>query len=90
MNEILYDTDSTFWDFIQRFVKRISYIAIIKINTGYAIDIFFFEERTIKKIYKRIQNDIINMKIELSHLMIYIKIRYYIFIFLCFFFGIFI
>ena len=90
LKELLYDKDSTFWDFIQRFAKRISYIAIIGIITGYVIDFFFFEERTIKRIYKREKDDIKTMKSELYGLIKNIKIRYCIFIILCFIFGVFI
>ena len=90
LKEILYDKDSTFLKFFTRFTKRISYIAIIGIITGYVIDFFFFEERTIKRIYKREKDDINAMKIELEHLMKNIKIRYGIFITICFIFGVFI
>ena len=90
LKELLYDKDSNFWDFISRFAKRISYIAIIGIITGYVIDFFFFEERTIKRIYKREKDDIKTMKDELYGLIKNIKIRYCIFIILCFIFGVFI
>ena len=87
---MLYDKESNFLDFLSRFSKRISYIAIIGIITSYVIDFFFFEEKTIKRIYKREKDDIKTMKSELYGLIKNIKIRYCIFIILCFIFGVFI
>ena len=90
LKEMLYDKESNFLDFLSRFSKRISYIAIIGIITSYVIDFFFFEEKTIKRIYKREKDDIQNMKSELYQLIKNIKIRYCIFIIICFIFGVFI
>ena len=90
LKEMLYDKESNFLDFLSRFSKRISYIAIIGIITSYVIDFFFFEEKKIKRIYKREKDDIQNMKTELYQLIKNIKIRYCIFIIICFIFGVFI
>ena len=89
LTEMLYN-DSSFLDYIKRFIDRIAYIALIGIIIDYIINFFFYEEKYIKRIFKRERDDINNLEYEMLQIIKYIKIRYYLFFAICFVFGIFI
>ena len=75
LKDTLYDKDVNFFDFVGRFMARISYIMIIGIIIGYIVNCFFFEEKTIKKIFKREENDVLNFEKEMIKIMKNIKLR---------------
>jgi hypothetical protein len=90
LSEILYDKNVNFLDYSSRFMDRIYYITLIGVIIGYAVDCFFFEERTIKKIFKREKNNILILQYEMSQIIKNIKSRYNLFIIICFVAAIFI
>ena len=89
LTDMLYSNPS-FTDYIKRFTDRIAYIAIIGIIIDYIISLFFYEEKYIKRVFKRERDDINALEYEMMQIMKYIKIRYYLFFIVCFIFGIFI
>ena len=90
LNEMLYDKNVNFFDFVSRFLDRIYYITLIGIIISYVMNCFFFEERIIKKIYKREKKNELILKYEMSQLIKNIKSRYNSFIIICFVAAIFI
>ena len=90
LSEILYDKNVNFLDYSSRFMDRIYYITLIGVIIGYAVDCFFFEERTIKKLFKREKNNIIILKYKMSQIIKNIKSRYNLIIIICFVAAIFI
>ena len=90
LSERFYDKKVTFYDFTSRFIDRLYYITLIGIIIGYAVDCFFFEERTIKKIFKKEKNNILFLQYEMSQIIKNIKSRYNLFIIICFFVAIFV
>ena len=90
LSEILYDKNVNFLDYSTRFMDRIYYITLIGVIIGYAVDCFFFEERTIKKLFKREKNNILILQYEMSQIIKNIKSRYNLFIIICFVAAIFI
>ena len=87
LTDMLYSNPS-FTDYIKRFTDRIAYIAIIGIIIDYIISLFFYEEKYIKRVFKRERDDINALEYEMMQIMKYIKIRYYLFFIICFIFGI--
>ena len=90
LSEMLYDKNVNFFDFASRFIDRIYYITLIGIIISYVMDCFFFEERVIKKIFKRNKNNVLLLKYEMSQIIKNIKNRYNSFIIICFVAAIFI
>ena len=90
LSEMLYDKNVNFIDFASRFIDRLYYITLIGIITSYIMNCFFFEERIIKKIFKREKNNQLILKYEMSQLIKNIKNRYNSFIIICFCAAIFI
>ena len=90
LSEILYDKNVNFLDYSSRFMDRIYYITLIGVIIGYAVDCFFFEERTIKKLFKREKNNILILQYEMSQIIKNIKSRYNLIIIICFVAAIFI
>ena len=59
LSEMLYDKNVNFFDFASRFIDRIYYITLIGIIISYVMDCFFFEERVIRKIFKRNKDNVL-------------------------------
>ena len=89
LTEMLYKNPS-FADYINRFVDRLGYISLIGIIIEYIMNFFFYEEKYIKRIFKRERDDIHALEYEMMQIIKYIKIRFYLFFIVCFIFGIFI
>ena len=85
LSEMLYDKNVNFFDFASRFIDRLYYITLIGIIISYIMNCFFFEERIIKKTFKREKNNEIILKYEMSQFIKNIKSRYNSFIIICFF-----
>ena len=64
LKEMFYDNDINFYDFIARFLDRIYYIILIGIVIRYIIDFFFFEEKIIKKLFKREKDNILFLQLK--------------------------
>ena len=79
-----------FLDYMSRFKDRIFYITLIGIIFNYFLNYFILEEKVIKKILKRAQNSIVFLKFEMSQIIKNLKIRYNIFIIICFIISVFI
>ena len=62
LKDTLYDKDVNFFDFVGRFMTRISYIMIIGIIIGYIVNCFFFEEKILKKYSKEKKMYLISKK----------------------------
>ena len=90
LSEMLYDKNVNFFDFASRFIDRIYYITLIGIIISYVMDCFFFEERVIRKIFKRNKDNVLLLKYEMSQIIKNIKNRYNSFIIICFVASIFI
>ena len=90
LSEMLYDKNVNFFDFALRFINRLYYITLINIIISYCINCFFFEERVIKKIFKREKNNELILKYEMFQIIKNIKSRYNLFIIICFVAAIFI
>ena len=90
LKEMFYDNDINFYDFIARFLDRIYYIILIGIVIRYIIDFFFFEEKIIKKLFKREKDNILFLQYEMAKIIKKIKKNYLFFIIFCFFIAIFI
>ena len=90
LSEMLYDKNVNFFDFALRFIDRLYYITLINIIISYCINCFFFEERVIKKIFKREKNNELILKYEIFQIIKNIKSRYNLFIIICFVAAIFI
>jgi hypothetical protein len=90
LNEMLYDKNVNFFDFVSRFLDRIYYITLIGIIISYVMNFFFFEENVIKKLFKREKNNMLILKYEMAQIIKNIKNRYNLFIAICFFVGIFV
>ena len=73
---MLYDKDTSFLDFIMRFIDRIYYITFIGIIINYIMNCFFFEENVIKKLFKREKNNLFILKYEMAQIIKNIKNRY--------------
>ena len=84
LSEMLYDKNVNFFDFASRFIDRLYYITLIGIIISYIMNCFFFEERIIKKTFKREKNNEIILKYEMSQFIKNIKSRYNSFIIICF------
>ena len=78
----------TFFSFIQRSISRFFYMFIVGKVVGIIVDCIFFEERKIKRIFKREKENPIQLKYEISLAEKSIKSRYAIFIVICFFISI--
>ena len=88
LSEMLYNKNENFLDFASNFIERMYYITLIGIIISYVMDCFFFEERIIKKIYKREKKNVLILKYEMSQIIKNIKNRYNSFIIICFFVAI--
>ena len=85
LSELFNSTEEeTFFSFLPRSMKRLFNTSIVDYIIRVMIDCIFIEERKIKRIFLREKNDIIKMKYEISVIIKSIKIRYTIFIILCF------
>ena len=87
---MLYDKNVNFFDLASRFIDRLYYITLIGIMIGYVMNFFFFEERIIKKIFKREKNNLLFLEYEMSQVIKNIKSRYNLFIIICFVVAIFV
>ena len=90
LDEMLYDKNVNLFDFISRFIDRIYYITLIGIIISYVSNCFFFEERIVKKLFKREKNNLLILEYEMAQIIKNIKSRYNIFIIICFIAAIFI
>ena len=76
--------NDSFLNIIDRFMNRVLYITLIDIIINYVSDFFFYEERIIKKIFKREKENILFLKYEMAQITKNIKSRYNSFIIVCF------
>ena len=90
LSEMLYDKNVNFLDYASRFMERLYYITLVGIIIGYVMNCFFFEERIIKKLFKREKNNLLVLQYEMSQLIKNIKNRYNSFIIICFVVAIFV
>ena len=90
LSELLYDKNVNFLDYASRFMERLYYITLVGIIIGYVMNCFFFEERIIKKLFKREKNNLLVLQYEMSQLIKNIKNRYNSFIIICFVVAIFV
>ena len=90
MSELLYDKNVNFLDYASRLMERLYYITLVGIIIGYVMNCFFFEERIIKKLFKREKNNLLVLQYEMSQLIKNIKNRYNSFIIICFVVAIFV
>ena len=84
LSEMFNVKNNSVFELIDRFADRIFYITLIGIIINYIADFFFYEENTIKKIFKREKNNILFLKYEMSLITKNIKSRYNSFIIICF------
>ena len=88
LSDIFNDSTTNFFDFVRRFIDRIYYITLIGICVSYIINFFFFEEKIIKKLFKREKNNITSLQYEMCKIIKNIKNRYDLFVLICFFVAI--
>ena len=84
LEEVFNIQNDSFLNIIDRFMDRILYITLIEVIINYIADFFFYEERTIKKIFKREKENILFLKYEMAQITKNIKSRYNLFIIVCF------
>ena len=80
INEVYHSKDDNFFSFLPRCIDRIFYTTLIKVFVNYIIDCFFIEEKNIKIILKRKNNNIDDMKIKIKEIMVKTLRRYLYFI----------
>ena len=90
LEELFNIQKDSFFNIINRFMDRILYITLIEVIINYIADFFFYEERTIKKIFKREKENILFLKYEMAQITKNIKSRYNLFIIVCFSVAIFV
>ena len=90
LEELFNIQKDSFFNIINRFMDRILYITLIEVIINYIADFFFYEERTIKKIFKREKENILFLKYEMAQIIKNIKSRYNLFIIVCFSVAIFV
>ena len=90
LSELFEIKKDSFFELIDRFADRIVYITLIGIIVNYIADFFFYEERTIKKLFKREKRNILVLKYEMSQIIKNVKSRYNLFILICFIIAIFV
>ena len=83
LDEIYQLKNYNFLNIIDRFTDRILYIILIDMIINYISDFFFYEERIIKKIFKREKENILILKYEMAQITKNIKSRYNLFIIIC-------
>ena len=83
LDEIYQLKNYNFLNIIDRFTDRILYIILIDMIINYISDFFFYEERIIKKIFKREKENILILKYEMAEITKNIKSRYNLFIIIC-------
>ena len=88
-SEIFHLEKETFYDTIERFLGNLVYAALAGIIISYIIELFFFEESRLKKIFKKKKDNILVLKSEINQIIKDIKIRYILFIVLAFLISIF-
>ena len=89
ISEIYHSENENFFSFFPRSINRIVYTTIVSIFIAFLIDCFFIEEKKIKGIFNREKDNFINLKKEISKLILIIRRRYLSFIILVFFLLIF-
>ena len=68
--------EDSFFGFFPRSIRRYVYSAIVGVILGIIVDCFFIEEKTMKGIFNREKENILNLKIEITKLNKKIKDRY--------------
>ena len=81
--------EETFFSFLKRSIERIVYVTIVGTIIENIIAFIFIEEKKIKKIFIREKDNFIQLKYQIFKIIKSIKIRYIIFIILCFIIAIF-
>ena len=84
INDVYHSKDDNFFNFLPRCIGRIFYITLVKVFVNYIIDCFFIEEKNIKIILKRKNNNIDDMKIKIKEIMVKTLRRYLYFIIFAF------
>ena len=77
-----------FFSFIPRSISRFFYTTLVSVIVGVIIDCIFIEEKKIKRILLREQEDVLQLRYEIALASKNIKKRYDIFIFICIFISI--
>ena len=90
LSELFEIKKDSFFELIDRFTDRIVYITLIGIIVNYIADFFFYEERTIKKLFKREKRNVFMLKYEMSQIIKNIKSRYNLFVLITFIIAIFV
>ena len=80
ISEIYHTENEKFFSFIPRSINRFVYSTLVSIVISFLIDCFFIEEKKIKGIFKREENNLKNIKMEIFLLIKKIKKRYFAFI----------
>ena len=75
----------TLFTMAERFFENLIYAAFAGIITNYIIELFFIDEKKIKKIFKLNKDKIVELKIEINKIYKSIKRRYILFIIISFF-----
>jgi hypothetical protein len=90
LSELFEIKKDSFFELIDRFTDRIVYITLIGMIVNYIADFFFYEERTIKKLFKREKRNVFMLKYEMSQIIKNIKSRYNLFVLITFIIAIFV
>ena len=79
------DTEDSFFTFLPRSINRFVYTTMVSLIVAIIIDCIFIEEKRVKRTLIREKDDLLQLRYEIAVITKSIKLRYNIFIFLCFF-----
>ena len=83
------DEEEKFFSFFSRSIDRFFYATLVGTFIGIIMDCIFVEEKKVKRVFIREQNDVLQLKYQISLIIKNIKLNYLIFIILCFIISIF-
>ena len=72
--------DDPFFGFFPRSITRYIYSAVVGIIIGVIIDLFFVDEKKMKRIFSREKSNIVNLKVQITKLSKGIALRYIAFV----------
>ena len=79
------ETEDSFFTYLPRSINRFLYATLVSLIVGIIIDCIFIEERKVKRTLIREKDDSLQLRYEIANICKSIKLRYNIFIFICFF-----
>ena len=79
------ETEDSFFTYLPRSINRFLYATLVSLIVGINIDCIFIEEKKVKRTLIREKDDSLQLRYEIANICKSIKLRYNIFIFICFF-----